>query len=145
VGSPTGACDPECMRVGWAVSSQQACLLLHTPYLNTCLPRLPSCPPTSTLPCPAPQMFVSDESFEQDTMQLDLGRPLWRQRASWDSGGWSHLSIAKRADGAWLAGGARGPCLQFHLHWTPQFPSASSISDDAHSAALPLPLMCLLQ
>ena len=88
-------------------------------------------------------------------MQLDLGRPLWRQRASWDSAGWSRLSIAKRADGAWLAGGARGqgqagevegPCLQSPL--SPQRPSAGSIPCEAmmlRRPLLPLPLMCLLQ
>ena len=51
-------------------------------------------------------MYVSEESLEQDTVQLDLGRRLWRQDAAWDSAGWSHLAAAQRPDGAWLAGGA---------------------------------------
>lgn len=51
------------------------------------------------------QVFISDESFEQDTLQLDFGKRLWRQHAAWDSAGWTFLSIEKRNDGNYVAGG----------------------------------------
>lgn len=49
-------------------------------------------------------MFISEEAYEQDTLRIDLGRPLWRQQARWDGAGWSHLAIAKRVDGVYVAG-----------------------------------------
>lgn len=50
------------------------------------------------------QMFISEEAYEQDTLQIDLGRPLWRQQARWDGAGWTHLAVAKRNDGVYIAG-----------------------------------------
>jgi hypothetical protein len=38
-------------------------------------------------------------------VRLDLGPRLWRQPASWDSAGWSHLSVGRRPNGTWLAVG----------------------------------------
>ncbi|EFN51907.1 hypothetical protein CHLNCDRAFT_54762 [Chlorella variabilis] len=62
-----------------------------------------SCRGTACGEVQAMQVLLSGDSIEQSPVQLELGRSLWRQRAGWDSAGWTHLAIGQRPDGAWLA------------------------------------------
>ncbi|KAL4857493.1 Glycosyltransferase family protein 64 protein C5 [Chlorella vulgaris] len=49
------------------------------------------------------QLHLSADTVAESPVRLELGPRLWRQPASWDSAGWSHLSVGQRPDGTWLA------------------------------------------
>jgi hypothetical protein len=51
----------------------------------------------------AVEMQAAGGGLQERRVPLDVGERLWRQRTAWDSAGWTHLAVARRPDGAWLA------------------------------------------
>ena len=57
-------------------------------------------------------VHLGPESYEQDEVELQLGRSFWRQLSAWNGAGHTHVDILPQAHGNWIAGEGSLGCGQ---------------------------------